>query len=81
MIGFNVTLLMRILLNYRLPWSIPEIMRSAQLISSRDFTSKVHARGGGEIDQLSTVFNIVALRLQRVERLMQDIIVAVAHQL
>lgn len=79
--GFGVASLLCIWLNYRLTSPIAEIMKSAQLISNGDFTLKVHSRGCGEIDQLSTVFNDMATSLQRAERLRKDFIVDVAHEL
>lgn len=80
-IGFTVASLMCIWLNYRLTSPIAVMMRSAQLISAGDFSLKVEARGCGEIEQLSTVFNEMATSLQRAERLRKDFIVDVAHEL
>ncbi len=79
--GFVAASLLSLWLNFRLTRPITRITQSASLIADGDFAQRVSVRGCGEIDQLSTAFNLMAERLAQTDRLRKDFIVDVAHEL
>jgi two-component system sensor histidine kinase BaeS len=80
-IGFVISSLLNMWLNYQLLKPISQIMHSAARISEGDFSNQVTVRGCGEIDALSGVFNKMADHLQQAEKFRRDFIVDVAHEL
>ena len=79
--GFTVASIMSLWLNYRLTRPITNIQEAAALVADGDYSQRVTVRGCGEIDQLSKAFNVMAERLQQIDRLRKDFIVDVAHEL
>ncbi len=80
-IGFLVSSLLSLWLNYRLLRPISQIMHSASRITEGDYGNRVTVKGCGEIDQLSEAFNSMAQHLRQADQLRKDFVVDVAHEL